>query len=208
MYTALRATSLTLAQFLRSRFETDPNLAPFFNPGLGGTMVVSLQTPEEMNAAPEEEGLSVWLYRVVRDEDRLNLPPERLGPGRIHRAPLPLRLHYLMTPLTNAKANAGPETEQVVLGKVLQTFYDHPLLSGADLQDDFSGTTLELAVRLETLSLEEIARVWDSLEGSFQLSASYEVSLVMIRSGLEPEDVPPVEVVLPEFGTIVSSTPL
>jgi len=81
MYTAIAGTSLTLAQYIRQNLEADFNLKLLFNPLNGGTMVVSLSTPEEMteNAL---EGLSVWLYRIVRDDERLNDPPPRLGRGQ------------------------------------------------------------------------------------------------------------------------------
>ena len=42
---------------------------------------------------------------------------------------------------------------------------------------------MELKVRLEPLTLEEITRVWEALEGSYQLSVSYEVSVVNIMPG-------------------------
>lgn len=203
MYTALRATSVTLAQHLRQRLQADPTLAPFFDPGLGGTMVVTLNTPQEMTRT-NTEGLSVWLYRVLRDEERVNAPPERITPHFLHPSPLPVRLHYLLTPLTGGNVTDGPQTEQVVLGKVLQAFHDHPVLRGTDLQDDLSGSDAELQVRLESLSLEEMTRVWDALNGSYQLSVSYEVSAVNIESAREPERVSPVLVALPEHGLIVS----
>jgi hypothetical protein len=41
MYTALRATSKTLAEFLDARFQSDPALQLFFS----GGMIVSLNTP-------------------------------------------------------------------------------------------------------------------------------------------------------------------
>jgi hypothetical protein len=207
MYTALRATSETLVRYLRQRFETDLNLAPFFDAGSGGTMIVSLNTPQEMTQN-NLQGVSVWLYRVVRDEQRLNAPPERLGPHQLRYPPLPLCLHYLVTPVIDRNGNrTGPEIEQTVLGKVLQTFHDHPRLRGTDLQDDLSGTTVELHARLEPLTLEEITRVWEALESSYQLSVSYEVSVVNIESAVEPERVSPVLVAMPEYGAIVSSEP-
>ncbi len=169
-------------------------------------MVVTLNTPKEMTRN-NSEGLSVWLYRIIRDEERLNAPPEWIGPNGVRRPPLPLRLHYLITPITRVQSQTGPETEQVILGKILQTFYDHPTLRGTDLQGDFSGTESELNVRLETLSLEEITRVWDALEGSYQLSISYEVSVVNIASAMEPERVSPVLAALPEYSEIVASEP-
>ncbi|MGZ9233910.1 MAG: DUF4255 domain-containing protein [Anaerolineales bacterium] len=202
MYTALRATSQTLANCIRVRLESDINLALFF---ANGAMVVSLNTPKEFG---DSEGVSVWLYRVIRDAERLNAPPMRRDFNQIERTPLPLCLHYLITPIVNASnVMVGPETEQVILGKILQIFHDHPTLRGADLQDDFAGTEVELNVRLESLSLEEITRVWDALEGSYQLSVSYEVSVVNIDSAIEPERVSPVVVALPEHGVIISSVP-
>ena len=149
------------------------------------------------------EGLSVWLYRVIRDEQRLNDPPERIGPGQLRPPPLPIRLHYLMTPVTNRKLG-DPETEQLIMGKVLQAFHSHSVLRGADLRAEFIGTEIELKIRLEPMSLEEITRVWEALVGSYQLSVSYEVSVVNIESDLEPEKVTPVEVALPEYGLIVA----
>ena len=199
MYTALRATSRTLAKFLESKFQADPLLSGFF----GGGMVVTLNTPQEMNAKPAE-GLSVWLYRIIRDEQRLNDPPVRISPTELRPPPLPVRLHYLMTPVTNEQSG-DPETEQLILGKVLQLFHSHPVLGGADLQAEFTGTEVELRVRLEPLMLEEITRIWEALEGSYQLSVSYEISVVNIMPELEPEQVSPVMISMPEHGLIVSS---
>lgn len=203
MYTALQATSQTLSKFLEARFKADPLLKTFFS---GGTMVVSLNTPEEMAEKPAE-GLSVWLYRVARDDQRLNDRPERISPSKFRQAPLPLRLHYLMTPVTNKKTG-DPETEQVIMGKVLQLFHSHGVLRGSDLQGDFVGTEAELTLRLEPMNLEEITRVWEALVGSYQLSVSYEVSVVNISAELEPDVLTPVDAVMPEYDLIVASESL
>lgn len=200
MYTALRDTSQTLSKFLERRFQADANLTTLFN--VGG-LVVSLNTPQEMKERPPEIGLSAWLYRVRRDEDRLNDPPDRVGWDQIQEPPLPLRLHYLMTPITDEKQSGSSEVEQLILGKVLQTFHSHPKIRGADLQGNFIGTDIELTVRLEPMNLEEITRIWEALEGSYQLSVSYEVSVVNIEAELGPEKIAPVEVAIPEYGVIV-----
>jgi hypothetical protein len=201
MYMAIRATSKTILQYLDSQFRADALLSSHFN---GGGMVVSLNTPQEMTAKPAE-GLSVWLYRVIRDEQRLNDPPVRLSATELQPQPLPLRLHYLMTPVTN-KILGDPETKQLMLGKVLQLLHSRPILRGTDLQQtEFEGTEVELKIRLEPMTLEEITRVWEALAESYQLSVSYEVSVVNIHPQLEPVQVAPVQEVLPEYGLIVSS---
>ena len=203
MYTALRATSKTLIAYLRQCFEEDLYLKQFFKSSDGGNMTVSLNTPHEMTLN-QAEGLSVWLYRLVRDEERLNAPPERVNMTQLRRAPLPVRLHYLITPIVNTKTDVTPETEQAILGKVLQGFYEHPTFRGVDLQDDLSGTLSELTVRLESLSLDEITKVYDALERSYQLSLSYEVGVVYIYASSEPEKGAPVRTVMPDSGIIVS----
>jgi hypothetical protein len=196
MFKALQAASVTLKQVLDLSFAADPDLAALF----AGGPVVSLETPDEMDAAGRV-GLSLWLYRLVRDEQTLNRPPPRPAPNRIRRQPLPVRLHYLMTPIITSNAGGGaPETEQIILGRVLQTFNDHPLVSGADLQGPFEGTGVELALRLETLALDEITRIWDSLERPYQLCVSYEVGVAAIDSMREDQGGTPVAVAAPEYG--------
>ena len=201
MYTVLRAASRTIQSLLTSGFLAEPSLKLFFF-GPGGKMKVSLLTPEQMTTAGTE-GLSVWMYRVVRDEDRLNDPDVRLNSGSVRPPPLPLRAHYLVTPMTSAATGGGPETDHVLLGKTLQILNDHPRLRGADLQDDLSGTDAILTVRLEPLGLQEIYQIWDALEGSYRLSVSYEVALLNIDPATEPSPVGTVTVAMPNFAEIV-----
>lgn len=202
MYSALAATSETLRSFLQTGMQTGPSaLATFFS---GANTFVSLATPQEMVAAGEQ-GLSVWLYCVARDESRLNDPP-RIRPlptGHIEVVPppLPLRLHYLLT----AMANGNPDTEQRILGLALQLFHSQPILSGALLRSELAGTEAQVHVRFEALALEEIARVWEALEGSYQLCVSYEVSLANIEVSAQPSTGVPVESVVPEYALIVGA---
>jgi hypothetical protein len=198
MNTALRAASETLRQVLLDAMRADPALSLLFTPI--GAATVSLSNPDEM-AAKGEAGLSLWLYRIIRDDQRLNAPPERIAPDRVRLAPLPVRLHYLVSPVLGGDAAASaPETLQQMLGAVLQAFHERALVSGMLLVGDFAGTDVELALRLESLGLEEIARVWDSLDRPYQLSLSYEVSVVSISVTAPDGFGPPVTIALPELG--------
>ncbi len=198
MFTHIRAASLTLSSVLTRSLIADPDLAALFDPSQGGTGVVSLSTPDGMDAAGEV-GLSLWLYRLVRDDQLLNRPAQRLGPNMIRRHALPLRAHYMVTPIiTGGSTTPAPETEQLVIGRVLQTFHDEPLISGPDLAGSYAGTAVELGVRLETLDLDQVSRVWEGLERSYKLSVSYEVTVVVIGSALPPWAVTPVTVARPQ----------
>jgi len=100
------------------------------------------------------------------------------------------------------------ETEQQLLGKVLQVFYDQPILRGNTLQGGLDPITVELRVLLETLSLEEISRVWYALSSDtgYRLSVSYEVQVVEIESALSPDAVTPVQELDTEYYQIVETT--
>jgi len=198
MFTHIRAASLTLQNVLERSFRADPSLAQMFDPALGGSAIVSLATPDGMETAGDI-GLSMWLYRLVRDEQTLNQPPRRQSATLTRRQPLPLRAHYLMTPIITGNANIpAPEAEQLIIGRVLQAFHDEPLISAPDLAGSYQGTAVELAVRLETLGLDETSRIWEGLERSYQLSVGYEVAIVVIGSALQPKTAPPVTVAMAE----------
>src|SRR5437016_5284522 len=168
MYTALVSTSQTIRALLATRLQQDTNLRRFFDPLSRGNMIVSLNTPDEM-VDLNQEGVSLWLYRVVRDENLLNAPPERVGRIQYRHTSLPVRLHYLVTPLVAQNQGGSSELEQTILGKVLQTFHDHSSFRGPDLHGDLAGNVnVELFIRLEPLTLEEITRVWHALEESYQ----------------------------------------
>lgn len=201
MITAIRATSRTLADFLQAQFASDPDLGSFF--AGGGTMRVFLNTPADMTGT--RSGLSVWLYRVTRDPSTLNRPPERISPTRTRPAPLPLRLHYLFTPVINSTAADAPATEQVILGKALQALNDHPQLGGVDLRDDFEGSGTVITSRFESLTIDELGRIWEALATSYRTSVSYEVTVIDIEARVGEESGPPVRLPLVEPTVMVGA---
>jgi hypothetical protein len=198
MSTSLLATSQSIQSVLLEAMQADPALSAFFPPL--GPSVISLATPDDM-VDQSLTGVSVWLYRVVRDDYLLNSPPRRLPPDHLRPPPLPLRLHYLMTPMM--RGNAGqpaPDTDQHLLGAILRTFHVQPLLSGASLAGSLAGTDGEIAVRLESPGLEELARVWDTLDQPYRASLCYEASVVEVESTRADYSGPPVIISEPQVG--------
>lgn len=201
MSTAIRDASVSLKDRLQSRLNGDADVVDMLPPGV--TVDVSLNTPDEM-AQAGSRGLSLWLYRIVRDACALNLPPRRSGRDRMRPPPLPVKLHYLVTPVFEGlTGTSAPEFEHALLSKVLQHFYEEPTVLGADLKGGFAGRDLELCVRLETLELDDVARVWDALERSYQLCLSYEVTMVPIDGRRDFVSGPPVLDVASRIGTAV-----
>ena len=142
---------------------------------------IELLSPRELQDKNETLAVSVWLYRVARMADMLNEPPQRIGPNLTVNVPLPLLLHYLVTPIAT-----DPLTRHVLLGKTLQVLNDNAIVRGANLQGILQGTSEQLRVALEALSLEDLSLVWDALSEPYQLSVSYVVQKVSVDSALEP----------------------
>lgn len=202
MYTSIRAAARTVEGAITAALENDPVLGLRFNPGLGGLMRVTLQTPEEMSAN-NIDGLSVFVYHVLVDEQSRNRPMLRPTPEELVPSPLPLRLRILFTPVvTSLDPNTVPAVEQEILGKVIETWHSRPFLRGADLVDELSGTDVEYAIRIETLDLESLSRIWDALEDPFRLSVSYELSIVDIETARYDLPAAPVENIASPVGTI------
>lgn len=205
MKTAIRDASESLRGMIEQSLQDDPDLSPYFDPmdpapDALGTMVVSLDTPQELSDH-EDEGVSVWLYLLQRDECTYNAPPRRVAADRILPRPLPLKLHYLITPMVDDDTRQDATgLEHLILGRILQALHDDPELGGARLQASLAGSGIELRVRLEPLSLEEITRVWDALDRPYQLCVSVEMSVVPIASAREADRVAPVDSLLSEIG--------
>jgi hypothetical protein len=167
-YTVISAVSQTLHDLLRA------NISDI-------TLDISLRSPKEMEQNGPAAGVSVWLYKVSRMAEMLNEPPQRRRDDQELVRPLPVLLYYLVTPIT-----ADPSTSQTVLGKVLQVFNDNAILRGADLRGTLQGTTEQLRINLEALTLEELSQIWYALNEPYQLSVTYLVQVVNIDSDREP----------------------
>ena len=96
-------------------------------------------------------------------------------------------------------ATTAPGTDQRLLCRALQVLHTQPIVSGAALQAERAGTHAEIHVRLEVLSLDEISRVWQALEGSYQLCMSYQVTLADVVSAGDPAHGTLLELVEPEY---------
>lgn len=181
-YSALKLVSLTLRTLLEQHItqSNDPELK---------NVPIELYSPREMRDHHVDTGISLWLYQVDRFDEMLNNPPTVRATGEIERYPLPVNLHYLVTPVTQE-----PQDAQVMLGRVLQTLNDHANLRGAELAAGLTGPGAEYGLRtiLRTPTLEELTRTWHALSEPYRLSVNYIVQMVQISSDHEPRRVLPV----------------
>lgn len=159
------------------------NAGPF-----AGTQV-DLRSPKEIPPpAPSTMILSLWLYRVRRLDELENAPPRVGSDGRLRRAPLPLVLHYLVTPLSNDELN-----RHRLLGAAMQTLHDHARIGPEFLRPALQGEEDgPVGIHLEQLSFEDASRVWHALQAPYQLSVSYFAQYVPIEARRSLTDGAPV----------------
>jgi len=176
----LGAVSSSVVKLLQKRFLEQG--------GLGGYTFKVFSTSEVVAGIQNHVGLT--LYRIDIDPARrhIHLPPAEIGLPSRHL--LGLDLHYLLTVWGSASA----EGEQEMLGRCMEILDHHAILSGDDLDHTAPYEWEEsdaLKLCLESLTHEDMLRLWDSMEGSYQLSVPYLVRTVRL-SPVERTEGPPV----------------
>jgi hypothetical protein len=131
--------------------------------------------------SPMDEGVSLYLYRVVVDGSR-NIPARPRADGSIARPPLPLALSYLLTPWAKDSVQ-----QQRLLGFCIRTLEEVASLPpgllnlySSDSQTFAPQETVDLI--FDPISLQDLANIWDPLSPAMQLSASYVARVVAIDS--------------------------
>lgn len=133
---------------------------------------------------PAAARLSIYLYHIESDPQLRNQPELAVGTTGLVRAPLALRLYYLLTPLLDDE-----EFNQLVLGRILQALHDRPFIdevADGPLDDSRGGGSPKLRLSLEPMTLENLSRVWHAMGSDYRLSLAYLMRTVMIDSALAP----------------------
>ncbi|MCU7872822.1 MAG: DUF4255 domain-containing protein [Candidatus Thiodiazotropha sp. (ex Lucinoma borealis)] len=132
--------------------------------------------------------ITMFLYRVDVDRTKRHYEMSRSTPQSPRRTSLALELRYLLTVW-----GTTAEREQEALAECMEILDQYALLSGELLDPDYAweeGT--EIKISLESISNEDMLRLWDSLEPAYRLSVPYLVRTVLL-SPLTREEAPLVD---------------
>ncbi len=142
---------------------------------------ITFSSPDDIE--PDKK-LSLFLYQVTENVYLKNKEMQLVNSTKQKYPPLSLNLFYLVTPHTQNR-----ESDQIILGKVMQIFHDNPILRGSVLQGSLVGSREELKVMLSPLSVEDLDKLWNVIFKSkpFKLSICYKVAPVQIDSLRERE---------------------
>ena len=160
--------------------------------------VVTLLPPGDQ--LPEVSGINLYLYRVSESPFTKNRdwPGDRVTPPTNQPA-LALQLFYLVTPLGVRPPNDsdGGDDAHTMLGLAMRTLQEHSVLNDVHLPSFEADTELpdfllnsyeKIKMMLLPTSIEELSKIWATINQPYRLSVAYEVSLVQIA----PTPPPPV----------------
>lgn len=143
--------------------------------------LAGLGVPVELHdlaTKPSEQSprVTLFLYDLVEETATRNRAPSTVivgGVPRSRRAPLSLCLHYMVTAWGGSR-----DTEQRMLGAVMQRMYEDAILDGPELAGSLAGDTAQLRVSLASMRIDDRARVWWAIGRPYRLSVNYEVRVV------------------------------
>lgn len=150
---------------------------------LGGPQV-TIVPPDRAAEAVNGDHVNLFLYRADMHPSFRNADPPGSPPGESPKPPLPLILHYLLAAYSNDEGTAHQ-----LLGAAMLALHDSPILSGEEI---LAATTIPLVgsdlhlqlehvkISFESLSQDDIAKMWTAFATPFRVSASYQVSAVLI----------------------------
>ena len=140
---------------------------------------IGLRSPEDRGDA----SLGLFLYDIRPSEEVYQKRPV-VTREKISKPPLLLSLSYMITAYSQGDIQYRLAHEERILGRVIQYFYDNPIipLEEADPQL-MSGT--ELHISMLRLEADEKSRIWSFPGVGNRLSVFYKVSPVAIDSEIQ-----------------------
>jgi hypothetical protein len=181
-----------------------------------GDVIVTAWPPDKVDALQQDgkSQLNLFLYNITQNQGWRNIDyPSRDASGdRINNPPLALDLHYLLTAY-----GAEQFHSEILLGYGMQLFHETPFLPREAIQMSLSAPTQVsdtslsvpsgmlnlftsgLANQVEmikiwpqTLTTEEISRLWTAFQAKYRSTAAYQCSVVLIQSEASTKTAPPV----------------
>ena len=154
-YTVLAEAGESLVSILWEEIQIDPQI----NSLIDNENRISLDSPFDLQNNDSVK-LSIYLYRITENASTKNQFPVQGNGTQLRKPPLTLDLHYLVTPLVGTVTD-----QQIILGKVMQVFYDRAILQGTDLTGSLAASGEEVRLILNPVALEETTRTTEQIFG-------------------------------------------
>jgi hypothetical protein len=134
-----------------------------------GDFAVQLMAPRDITKDLQNT-IALVLYRIDVDQTRRHVRLPRATPTSPVRTALGLELHYLLAVWGKGSA-AG---EQVMLGDCMDILDRNAVISGPLLSAAYVWETDDaLKLAIDSVSVEDMWRLWDGIDAAYQLSVPY-----------------------------------
>jgi hypothetical protein len=105
---------------------------------------ITLNSPADIELSSNHSGLSLFLYTIQENPRMKNSQVVPIDADISQFPPLALDLFYLLTPYSSS-ATSSREVKQIILAKVMRTFYDNSILDSFMLTGDLVESGNEMA---------------------------------------------------------------
>jgi hypothetical protein len=173
---AIAAVTATLRKLLLDGINSDPHL---------NGAIVSAQPPDKARGNNSGSQINLFLYLINYNAALRNANMNaHLKPGEIGYPPLALNLYYLITSYGND--NEDIEAHQL-LAKAMSILHDNPVLNESRIENSLVGNDLyqqieKIRITHQPMSLDEMSKLWMTLQTQYRISTAYQVSVVLIDS--------------------------
>jgi hypothetical protein len=153
----------------------------------GAGIPVTTRPPDKArNSGNTPNQINLFLYQTMPNGAWRNMDiPRQVRPGETSHPPLALNLYYLITAYGE---NDDDVKGHRLLGRVMSILEDFPVLGSDEINQILlpeSGLREQVErVRItpQPLSLDEISKLWTTFQTQYRISATYQVSAVLIES--------------------------
>ena len=121
-YTAIADVGETLKKLLWDNIKDDSTAKSIIE----SEDQITLSSPEEIES---DKRLSLFLYQVTENDYLKNQEMQSVNSTKLKYPPLSVNLFYMVMPHTQNR-----EKDHIIVGKVMQIFYDNAILRGSILQ--------------------------------------------------------------------------
>lgn len=133
--------------------------------------------------SPADKGdysLGLHLYDIRECEDVRATEMVQVRPFSQQFPPMLLSLYYMITAYSDSDLKFRAAQEQRILGRVMQIFYDNPVIQA----DRIGPSALGMDMRIELLNpeLDEKLRLWNMPDIPYKASLFYRVTPVELES--------------------------
>lgn len=171
-YTAIVEAGQALVELLRDHLTPEP---------LANRELIALCSPHES----ENNQLTVYLYHLEEDVRHATSGYYQVDQNTQRRSPAQFILRYLVTAHSKAPVQRRQAEQHRMLGAVIQTIRDHPILSTRYLSGSLAEEQAQLHITIERIPLEQMLKIWNDTSGEYRVSLAVMMTGVTIGSRQE-----------------------